>query len=236
MRFLFRWLFRFVVLAVLLIVAALLLKDTVIKALAERRIRNATGLDVRIGRLETSLLTPTITIDNFKLYNSSEFGGGLFLDLPELHLEYDPTPMLSGQLRLNLLRLNLAEVNLVENSSGQMNLEKLKAQLEETTATTSGATQTQAGVAFAGIGTLNLTVGKISFTSLKQPGRNWSRELGVKNEVVNDVKSAADLSGLLLKTALKVWLSGGGRSSPPPPATSLSTNRIPQPNQTPPRK
>ena len=230
MRFLFRWLFRLVALALILIVAALLLKDTVIKALAERRIRNATGLEVRIGRFETSLLTPTITIENFKLYNAPEFGSGIFLDLPELHLEYDPAPMLSGQLRLNVLRLNLAELNLVENAAGQMNLEKLKTQLEAA-ATNGDSNQTSGGVAFAGIGTLNLTLGKVSFTSLKQPGRNWSRELGVKNEIVQDVKSAADLSGLLLKTALKVWLSGGGRlpaptAATPPTSANSATNRI----------
>ena len=240
MRFLFRWLFRMVVLLLVLAVAAVLLKDTVIKALAERRIRKATGLDVRIGRWETSLLTPTVTIENFKLYNSPEFNGGLFLDLPELHLEYDPAPMISGQLRLKLLRVNLAEINLVENTAGLMNLEKLQAQLETGTARP-GTERAPTTVAFAGIDTLNLSLGRVSFTSLKQPGKNWTRELGVKNEVVKDVKSATDLSGLLLKTALRFWLSGGGRSptplaTPSQPATGSPTNRIPPPAQVPPRK
>lgn len=223
MRFLFRWLFRLFLVAVVLVVAALLLKDIFIKALAERRIRNATGLDVRIGRFETSLLTPTVTIESFKLYNAGEFGGGLFLDLPELHFEYDPAPVMSGQLRLKVLRLNLAELNLVENAAGQLNLEKLKAQLEASVPQP-GPEKERPPVEFAGIDTLNLSLGKVSFTSLKQPRKNWSRDLGVKNEVVKDVKSISDLSGLLLKTALRFWL-GGGVASPAVPPTDSRTNR-----------
>ncbi|MBI3414363.1 MAG: hypothetical protein HY043_03425 [Verrucomicrobia bacterium] len=233
MRFLFRWLFRLVVLGVVLVVAALLLKDTAIKALAERRIRNATGLDVRIGRFETSLLTPTVTIENFKLYNSPEFGGGLFLDLPELHFEYEPSSMLSGQLRLKLLRLNLTEINLVENTAGQLNLEKLKTQLEASVPSPAGEND-RPPVEFGSIDTLNLSFGKISFTSLKQPGKNWSRDLGVKNEVVKDVKSLADLSGLLLKTALRFWLGGGGATKFLP-SDGTRTNR-PNPNPTAPTR
>jgi uncharacterized protein involved in outer membrane biogenesis len=197
---------------IVLLVALVLLKDTLIKSLAERRIRSETGLDVRIGKFEVGLLTPTVTIENFKLYNNPEFGGSMFIDLPELHLEYDLTPMTSGQLHLKLLRLNLTEINLVENKDGS-NLELLQHKLEENPQG-SPEQKNKRKIEFTGIDTLNLTIGKVNYANLKEPGKNWSRNLGLKNEVVKNVKSEADLAGVVLKSLVRTWYSGRGAIVP----------------------
>jgi uncharacterized protein involved in outer membrane biogenesis len=213
MRFLVRWAFRCLLLLIVSLVALVLLKDMLIKSLAERRIRSETGLEVRIGKFEVGLLTPTVTIENFKLYNSPEFGGSMFIDLPELHLEYDLTPMTSGQLHLKLLRLNLTEINLVENKNGKSNLELLQRRLEENPQW-SPEQKNKRKIEFTGIDTLNLTIGKVNYTNLKEPGKNWSRNLGLKNEVVKNVKSEADLAGVVLKSLVRTWYSGRGAIVP----------------------
>src|ERR1700744_103600 len=101
-----RWLLRVVVtlviLAVVFVVAAILLKDTLVKELMQRRIRKATGMDAQIGQVDVSVLTPMLTIDNLLLYNPPDFGGSLCLNMPELHLEYDPVAARAGKLRLSL--------------------------------------------------------------------------------------------------------------------------------------
>ena len=221
MRFLVRWTFRCLLLLIVLVVALVLLKDTLIKSLAERRIRAQTGLEVRIGKFEVSLLTPTVTIENFKLYNTPEFGGSMFIDLPELHLEYDLTPMTSGRLHLKLLRLNLTELNLVENKDGKTNLELLQHKLE-VDPKWSAQQKNKRKIEFTGIDTLNLTIGKVNYASLKEPGKNWSRDLGLKNEVVKNVRSEADLAGIVLKSLVRTWYSGRGAIVPAPekPANS----------------
>ncbi|MEO8426667.1 MAG: AsmA family protein [Verrucomicrobiota bacterium] len=216
MRFLVRWTFRCVLLSIVLFVALVLLKDTLVKSLVERRIRSQTGLEVRIGKFEASLLTPTVTIENFKLYNAPEFGGSMFIDLPELHLEYDLTPMTSGQIHLRLLRLNLTEINLVENKDGKTNLELLQHRLEESPQW-SPDQKNKRKIEFAGIDTLNLTIGKVNYISFKEPGKNWSRNLGLKNEVVKNVKSEADLAAVVLKSLVQTWYSGRGVIAPPAP-------------------
>lgn len=122
MKFLFRWAFRFLILAIVLLVAALLLKDAVIKSVAESRLRQSLGLEVRIGKMEVGLLTPTVSIEGLRVYNPPEFGGSPFLDIPELHVEYDQNAATRGAARLKLLRLNVAELNVVRNAAGQTNL------------------------------------------------------------------------------------------------------------------
>src|SRR5205809_75308 len=122
MKFLIRWTLRLFIISVVLVVALVLLKDPLLKALTEYRLRSRTGLDVRIGRFEVSLSSPRLVMENFKLYNSAEFGGSPLIEIPELQLECDPTAFAFRRLHLKLLRLHLSEVNIVESRDGRTNI------------------------------------------------------------------------------------------------------------------
>ena len=78
MKKLFKWLFRLALVLVVLIVLLILLRDPIAKAWVETRIRQQTGLPVKIGKLSVGLRQPTLSIDNFKLGNSPDFGGSTF--------------------------------------------------------------------------------------------------------------------------------------------------------------
>src|SRR5260370_3042979 len=104
MRRLFRWAFRLVLLVVILLVALVVFMDSIVRALAEREIRSATGMDVKIGSFSIGLISPVITIENFKLYNTAEFGGSPFVDLPELRVEYDWRALRPPELHCQLVR------------------------------------------------------------------------------------------------------------------------------------
>ncbi|MCL5098105.1 MAG: AsmA family protein [Candidatus Omnitrophica bacterium] len=194
MRFVVRWTFRLFILLVVLGVALFLLKDSILKSLAENRIRAQTGLDVKIGKFEMDLLNPTLTIENFVLYNSVHFGGGPFITLRELRIEYDPNALALQRLHLKLVRLNLAEVNIVQDKTGRNNLQALQAELQS---------KSQAGapvpLTFTGIDLLNLSLGKFTYMNLGQPNQTREVTIGLKNALVRNVNSVADLSGLLFK-------------------------------------
>jgi uncharacterized protein involved in outer membrane biogenesis len=194
-KFVFRWAFRLLLLAIVLVVALLLLKDTLIKSATERRMAAETGLPVRIGKMEVGLLTPTVTILDFRLYNLAEFGGSPFIDMPELHMEYDRTAMAQGKLHFKLIRLDLAEINVVQNAEGQTNLEMLQARQT--------GSRRQMDLAFSGIDTLNLTLGQMKYTQMSQPQKPRIIKFGLKNEILTNVRSPADLAGVLVKIALK---------------------------------
>jgi uncharacterized protein involved in outer membrane biogenesis len=122
MKWLFKWIFRLTILLVALVVALVLSKDAILKALVERQIRAQTGMDVKIGSFSVGILSPVVDIAKFKLYNPPEFGGTPFLDVPELHVEYDPVALAGGKIHIKLLRLTLAELNVVKNGTGHTNL------------------------------------------------------------------------------------------------------------------
>ncbi len=198
-RFITRWLFRLVILLIVLGVSLVLLKDILLKSWIESRIRSETGLEARIGSFELALMAPTLTLEDFILYNPAQFGGSPFLIVKEIHVEYDRAALSHRELRLTLLRFNLSEIDVVENQKGQTNLQMLQAL---TQANSQKKAQVQS-LDFMGIDTLNLTLGKIRFVSLKTPGPAREIDLGVKNQIQKNIKTAADLNTMVLRLVLQ---------------------------------
>src|SRR6185312_12450244 len=129
MKWLFKWAFRVIALAILAIVLLLVFKDTILCKIAEHQIRAETGMDVKIGRFSSGLLSPVVTIENLKLYNTPEFGGTEFLIIPELHIEFDAQAFQQQKLRIKLARFNLAELDVVKNKAGETNLVSMMAKM-----------------------------------------------------------------------------------------------------------
>ena len=212
MRFLFRWAFRLFLVILVLVVALVLLKDSLLKSYVENRIRSETGMDVKIGKLEVGLLSPTLTIGDFKLYNLAEFGGSPMVDVPEMHAECDASALASRRLRFRLIRFHLRELNIVESKAGRTNINNWMSGLE-TLASMDGREKSSSGREFAGIDTLNLTLGKINYASLKRPGKISEIDLGLKNQVFINVQSFRDLHGLLVKILFQKGISISSQSA-----------------------
>jgi len=176
--------------------------DPIAKTVAEKRIRDQTGLGVKIGKVSIGLRTPTLAIENFKLTNSPAFGGSIFIDLPEVQLRYDLRALRSRKIHLNVVRLNLAQLHIVQNKDGKTNLQAVQ---ERQKRTDSGAVS-NGSTDFQGIDTLKLTVGKLKFTSVKDPARNEEAYVGIRDETITDVKSMKDLQPLIGRISLEKGL------------------------------
>lgn len=227
-KFLVRWAFRFFVLAVVLGVALVLLKDALVKSVIEARIRTQTGMDVKLGRVDVGLLSPSLTMENARLYNAPEFGGAPLLDIPELHLVYNPGALLLRRLHLRLLRLSIAEVGIVEGKNGLTNLTLALDELAlAPTSPTAAEPSSVLGLEFAGIDTLNLTFDKITYRSLRHPGRAAEVKVGLKNEIVTGIKSMAELRPILARAFVRngITISPGAGSNRPPPGRAAPANR-----------
>ena len=210
MKTLFRWFFRIaiavVLLFVVLVVVALLFKDVLAKNLAERNLRDSTGMDAKISNLEVGLLTPTLSMEGMKLYNSSEFGGGTFLDMPELRMEYIPDDVRSGKLRFKTLRLHLSELTVVKTKDGKTNLDALDKQMKNKTARDKNKTDKDP-VEFGGIDELYLTIEKLKFIDLGNPQNNREINLGLKDEVGRNLKTEAEITGWFGLVVIKLMLT-----------------------------
>jgi hypothetical protein len=224
MRFVVRWAFRLVILAIVLGVAALLLKDTVLKSLTEHRLRQETGLEVRIGRLETGLFDSMVTVQDLKVFNPPEFGGGPMVHLPEVHLEWDAQALARQSLRLRLARIHLAELTVVKDKKGRSNLDLLTGQVPALTNLSVGTAKFN-GWTFAGIDVLNLTIERLRVVDLKNPEKPYEINLGLRNVILRNVSSLSDVMTPLTARFLEKSLANILRPTlPSRPRPDRSTN------------
>jgi hypothetical protein len=217
-RFVFRWAFRLLVLAIVLAVAAVLLKDIAARSLAEQRLRRETGWDARIGKAEFSLLEPRLRLENLVLYNPAEFGGSPILDASEIFLEYHRDELARGRTRLKLLRLSVREMHIVESAAGRTNLVDLLQRVAPETLDRSG--KTGASERFGGVDMLNLSVGRVRYTNLRIPGRNEESNVGLRNVIVQNVRTEQDLAAILFKVLLRAGIPVYTDSKPAPVSAS----------------
>jgi len=205
-KWLFKWLFRLFLLAVVSIVILLLSLNSILRVWVEHRIRAQTGMDAEIGRFSVGLAGPTMTIQNLKLYNPPGFGGTPFLDIPEIHAEYDRAALARHEIHLTLLRFNLGELDIVKNEAGRTNIFSLGATWpSKKSGGGNGAAdfKKQTGFEFKSIDALNVSVGTMKFIDLKDQRLNRTQKIGLENCVLKDVKSQADLAGLAVLVALR---------------------------------
>jgi hypothetical protein len=201
MKTIFKWFFRIalalVALAIVLVVVFLLAKDSIAKSLAEKNLRDNTGMDARIAKLDVGLMTPTINIEGLRIYNAPEFGGGTFFEMPELRVEYVPDDVRAGKLRFKTVRLNISEVTIVKSADGKLNMEAIDKELKKKSRGEKKRSDTP-GVDFGGIDTLYVTIGRIRMIDLGNPKNNFEQVVGMK-----------DVKGQNLKTEdeLKYWLT-----------------------------
>jgi len=218
------WWLTFVVIFLAIIVLAN--RDWIGKQLAERQIRAATGLEPEIGDFSFSVLEPTLTLNNFRLYSTAEFGGTLFLDVPELHIEYDRTALRRHELHITLMRVNLHEVDVVKNAAGATNImSAINTMMPRKSEVGVRTVAPLNGYKFMGIDLLNLSMGAAKFVDLKDQRRNRMVSIGLQSLIYTNVISSADLRGL----SEQLRLRGGGTVGLPvnSPARAASPESAP---------
>jgi uncharacterized protein involved in outer membrane biogenesis len=202
-KWIFKWLLRLFLAAVALVVIAvivlLLSYNSILRVAMERQIRAQTGMDAEIGSLKIALTSPTVEIQNLKIHNPPDFGGTPFLDIPEIHVEYDRAALARREIHITLMRFNLGELDIVKNQAGRTNLFSLGI---ASPAKKSGGGkvmanfQKQTGYDFKGIDMLNVSIGKVKFIDLQNQQNNREQTIGIDNCVIPNVKSQVDLASL----------------------------------------
>jgi uncharacterized protein involved in outer membrane biogenesis len=204
-KFSIKWLFRLVILTVALVVILLLARNAILRVYLEHQIRAQTGMDAEMGSFSIGLAEPTVTIQNLRLYNPPDFAGTPFLDIRELHAEYDPAALARHELHITLMRFNLGEIDVVKNQAGRTNIFSLglAAPLKKTGGHAGPSFTKQTGLAFTGIDVLNVSIGTAKYIDLNDQRNNHTQIIGIQNCVLKNVKSQTDLLGLSAFVALR---------------------------------
>ena len=194
----------------LLVLAAIIFRNPLLKAITCWNIRSNTGLQTSIGAFDLDLSSSRLKINQFRIYNAPPFGRSLFVDIPEVFFEIDAGEAGRGKVRFKEIRFNLAEANVVRATNGATNIDAIKKQMEAHPGR-SGRPHTNA-FEFGGVDKLTVSLGKINFIDFRQPENNTKIELGVTNEIVRNLKTAEDLqnwaTALVIRLAIQQSFSG----------------------------
>jgi len=211
MKRIFKWLLGLFLAAVVLVVIAvivlLMFYNSILRAEIERQIRAQTGMNAEIGKFKLALLSPSVEVQNFKLYNTADFGGTPFLNIPEIHVEYDRAALARHEIHLTLVRFNLGELDIVKNQAGQTNifLPNLKSPGGKSGGSGSALAnfKKQSGFDFTGIDQLNVSIGQVKYVDLNDQRNNREQTIGIDSLVIPNVKSQTDLLALAADIALR---------------------------------
>jgi hypothetical protein len=206
MKWIFKWLLRLFILAIVLVVVFFLSLNSILRAVIEHNIRAQTGMDAEVGGFKLGLVEPTIEIQNLKIFNPPSFGGTLFLDIPEIHAEYDRAALAKREIHVTLMRFNLGEFDIVRNEAGRTNIFSLGVTMP---AKKPGGGQPkinfkrQTGYDFTGIDVLTVWVGTAKYIDLKDQRNNRTQTIGIEDCPIRNVKSQTDLAGLAVLIELR---------------------------------
>lgn len=193
-------------LVALLVVVLALSIDSIARKFVRRSIEETTGLKTELAKLELHFLKPGLHIEGFRLANPPEFGGGAFVDLPELTVTLDRAALSARKLHFKLVHVNLAEVHVAVNQDGRTNYVEIKRHGDERRAARGknrkdGAKKDD-GPQFDRLDRLEFSFGTLRYTNLREPERNRALDFGLKKVVVEDVKDREEISSKLINAVM----------------------------------
>ncbi|MFA6079038.1 MAG: hypothetical protein WC779_04770 [Candidatus Omnitrophota bacterium] len=191
-----------VVIVFAVILAAAIIKDTVIKISVEKGAEIVTGLKLRIGSIGVGILRPVVDIKNLRLLNPKNFPDRTMIDMPEIYVKYDLGAIMGGKIHLPEVRLALKEFVVVKNAKGELNLDALRMVQAEKEG--SAPAQKAPGKApDIQIDSLKLSIGKVIYKDYSKGGAPDVREFNVNiNESYSNVNDPYALASLIVVKAL----------------------------------
>jgi hypothetical protein len=112
-------------LAVLLVVL-FLARNLIARKSVEVGAEKVTGFPLTIGSVDVGLFSSRVDVRNITLRNPPEFEERLFVDLPELSIDYRLGSVLGGAPHINEMTVEIKDLVLVKNVKGESNAAKLK--------------------------------------------------------------------------------------------------------------
>ncbi|HUC84601.1 MAG TPA: hypothetical protein VL970_05355, partial [Candidatus Acidoferrales bacterium] len=194
MKWLFKWALRLILLAVVLAVIFFLSLDSIFRLAVEHGIRQQTGMEAEIGKFHLGLVEPVVEIKDLQLFNTKQFGGTPFLNIPEIHVEYDRDALRKKEIHITLLRFKLGELEVVKSQDGQTNILSLGLQAPASNAPAGAADgwaliKEKTNMEFKGIDCLNVSVGEFKYLDLQNQKNNQEQNIGISNCIITKVVS-----------------------------------------------
>jgi len=111
---------RYLIVILLAAVIGILLigKNIIVKIAVERGVRAATGLSLKIKKLDLGIIATRVGIKEMKIFNPKGFDDEIMCYVPEIFVDYNLGAMIKGKVLLEDVRLNLDRLTIVKNKQG----------------------------------------------------------------------------------------------------------------------
>lgn len=101
-------------------------KNLIIKSVVTTTASRIIGAPVHMDGFSLNLLSSTINIAGFKMYNPGGFQQGVLASCPKIKVIYDPATLFKQKRHFLLVEVELKEMGLTKNKAGKLNVDSLK--------------------------------------------------------------------------------------------------------------
>ena len=178
------------VLAVLLVIL-FLARNFIARVSVEIGAKKITGFPLKIGSVDVGLFSSKVDVRNLKLMNPPEFQEKMFVDMPQLYIDYRLRSMLSGAPHINDMLINIKQLVVVKTDKGDSNAMKLK------------------GVVFSGKSSSKYTVDKLRIHVGTVTVKDYSRPKATERNIslnidatYSNITDSTDITRLVLLTVM----------------------------------
>ncbi len=169
-------------------------KNLIIKSAVTTAASRITGAPVHMDGFSLNLLSSTIHISGFKMYNPRGFPEGILVSCPKIKVIYDRATLFKPKRHFLLVEIELKELALTKNKEGRLNVDSLKIVQQSKP---SPPTPMQ-------IDHLNLSIGKIVYTDYSAGTKPSGRVYDVnRHNSYKGIPTAQQLALLVLAEPMK---------------------------------
>jgi hypothetical protein len=111
---------------VVLVAIVFFARNLIARASVEYGAKKITGFPLTIGSVDLEVFSGKVDVHDLKLMNPPEFQEQMFVDMPELYVDYRLRSMISGAPHINDMLINIKQLVIVKNNKGESNAQKLK--------------------------------------------------------------------------------------------------------------
>jgi len=185
-------LLRLIVVLIVLAAGLYLGRNFIAQQSLEVGVTEMTGFSLKIGSLDLALGQSRIAVRDLSLLNPPEFKEPVFVEMPELTVDYDTGSMLGGTPHLTSLVVDLKRIVIVRTKNGDSNAMKLK-----------GALGGGGGKSHYKIDALRLKIGTVELKDYKL-GNPMEKTIPLNlDETYRNFTDATDINRLVLLTVMK---------------------------------
>jgi len=118
--------FRIIVILAVIVAVFVVGRNVIVKIAAEKGVQAATGLPLKIKKLDIGLAKTHIGINDLSLLNPKGFKDKVMFHAPEIFVDYNLGAILTGKIHIEDIRLDFDQFVVIKNKEGKLNVEALK--------------------------------------------------------------------------------------------------------------